>query len=619
MNQATDIMREHFQQDFVDLRNSRLAANGIAEHALDRRERSLDIRPFVIRLQKLLAMQNELSEQPIPSLRWRRALRVALERNEGFRALADRQFQVCIGTVRLVAEYARDVELLHCFRDERSKERRVLGIPFGHLYRRDDVSFHSADRMNLNPIMFAAHFLRAVLFLLPESDKLCAGKSRGVDREVGFHRAQWNCRSNDQVVNDRRDSFGFETAEKRIVVWGVGDESLALGIPQVSHETPRAASAVNLERGSENHVTQWQARATASLLRFRHIGTQVAEQVEEHLFLADLGRVVRGPVLRIGDADSGGFSYRRSLAVHRGFTEQDVLHGVHVFAGLLTQLEVGAGAVFPFAGNRHRVAPLVRLRRDDPSPLVPFRNLRGRRDNESPLLPCVDFHVVAPVHWYIPIVYPSGGTCQYRPYRLLVDTRGNLRWQRKPRKSAWSSWTDAVVDAGTNGCREKARGRWFAPNANRRAGTNRCLAEASAHSILCSCPRSSIGSESVSHRFAPTEKRDRLRRVGSRNRSRFQVWWWTREKQNASTPLADFDLHRVISVGGQGSRSVASAPAPKFPRSMADRDRACCAESKRCIWGSLACPKNQTPVTKKTPRERLLGQGPLRERGLVGC
>src|ERR1039458_5959240 len=78
MNQATDIVSEHLQQDFVDLRYSRLAAHRISEHALDGRERRLDIRPLVICLQKLFAVQNEVGEQLVPRLRWRRADRVAV-------------------------------------------------------------------------------------------------------------------------------------------------------------------------------------------------------------------------------------------------------------------------------------------------------------------------------------------------------------------------------------------------------------------------------------------------------------------------------------------------------------------------------------------------------------
>ena len=57
MNQATDIASEHLQQDFIDLRYPCPAAHGVTEHALDGRERRLDIRPLVIRLQKFFAVQ----------------------------------------------------------------------------------------------------------------------------------------------------------------------------------------------------------------------------------------------------------------------------------------------------------------------------------------------------------------------------------------------------------------------------------------------------------------------------------------------------------------------------------------------------------------------------------
>jgi hypothetical protein len=66
MNQAADIMSEHLQQDFVDLRYPRLAAHRVTEYALDGRERSLDIRALVISLQKLFAVQDEMREQLVP-------------------------------------------------------------------------------------------------------------------------------------------------------------------------------------------------------------------------------------------------------------------------------------------------------------------------------------------------------------------------------------------------------------------------------------------------------------------------------------------------------------------------------------------------------------------------
>ena len=128
MNQATDIVREHFQQDFVYLRDSRLAAHRVPEYALDRGERRLDIRPLVIRLQKLFAVQDEIRKQFVPRPRWRRSDRIALKRDERLSALTDRQFQIRVGTVRLVAEYSRDIELIHRFRNERRKERSILRV-----------------------------------------------------------------------------------------------------------------------------------------------------------------------------------------------------------------------------------------------------------------------------------------------------------------------------------------------------------------------------------------------------------------------------------------------------------------------------------------------------------
>jgi hypothetical protein len=230
MNQAADIMREHFQQDFIDLRNVRSAAHRVPERALDRGEGRFRIRALVVCLQEFLAVHDEVAEESVPSLGWRSGFRVALERNERLRALADRQFQVRVGAIRLVAHDAEHVELLRGLRDKRHEIRRVLRVSFRHLNGRDHVGFDAADCVDLNPIVFSARPFRPVLFLLPQPDKLRAGKARGVDGKVGFYRTERDCRTNNQVADDRRDRLGFKATEQRVVMRRLGDESLALRI-----------------------------------------------------------------------------------------------------------------------------------------------------------------------------------------------------------------------------------------------------------------------------------------------------------------------------------------------------------------------------------------------------
>jgi hypothetical protein len=55
MNQTSNIVGEHLEQDFVDLRYCCLAAHGIAEYPLDCGERGFDIRALVLFAQKFLA------------------------------------------------------------------------------------------------------------------------------------------------------------------------------------------------------------------------------------------------------------------------------------------------------------------------------------------------------------------------------------------------------------------------------------------------------------------------------------------------------------------------------------------------------------------------------------
>ena len=77
MNQASDIVSEHLQQDFVDLRNMPSAAHRIPEHALDRGECGFRIRPLVIRLQEFFAVHNEVAEESVPRFGRRGSLCVA--------------------------------------------------------------------------------------------------------------------------------------------------------------------------------------------------------------------------------------------------------------------------------------------------------------------------------------------------------------------------------------------------------------------------------------------------------------------------------------------------------------------------------------------------------------
>jgi len=69
VNHAHDVMAEHLHQKFVHLRRPRLAADLVAELALDGREGRLHVAPCVIRRKEFFAVHAEEVEQARPHLR----------------------------------------------------------------------------------------------------------------------------------------------------------------------------------------------------------------------------------------------------------------------------------------------------------------------------------------------------------------------------------------------------------------------------------------------------------------------------------------------------------------------------------------------------------------------
>src|SRR5208283_2475327 len=170
------------------------------------------------------------------------------------------------------------------------------------------------------------------------------------------------------------------------------------------------------------------------------------------------------------DADGGSLFNRRAVAVGSCFTKADVLHGVHVFAGLLAQLEIGTGAELAFFRDCHGIPAIFRLGRNDPRTAIPLRDFGRRCDLLSSFLPCV--HVRVPALRYILIVYLNRGTCQYLLYRVLVNTRGIGGWSKTRKKSGWLSLTDAAAVAGMSGYRAVMSALRSVRSANRLDGTS---------------------------------------------------------------------------------------------------------------------------------------------------
>jgi hypothetical protein len=134
---------EYLQQHFVDLCGQRPTPHGIAKYSLNSRERRFGIGPLVIDVQKFLTMHHEVSEKPIPRLRFRSRDRIALERYERLRPFQYSQFQIRVGTICFVSHNARNIELVCRLRNQGSEIRRILSIFFRRFDCSDYVGFRA--------------------------------------------------------------------------------------------------------------------------------------------------------------------------------------------------------------------------------------------------------------------------------------------------------------------------------------------------------------------------------------------------------------------------------------------------------------------------------------------
>lgn len=326
-----------------------------------------------------------------------------------------------------------------------------------------DMRFHAYHRVNLD-VVADVYFMPVFRGVVPiETLQSEAGR---IGCEIGFDRAERQTAGRDEVFNDGRDFRRLDHVEDRVIAGRVRDQSLGFGFVQVSHKSSRGNRRINLECSREQGVSNRQARATALLLDFGNPVAQIAEQVAERALLGSLGSIVRGPVLRIGDTHCRGDSFGSVSVI---FTLHGELDCECVLALDLPEFVVWASALIAVRSFRDGVFAVQTLRRHYPL-IALLDDSSGRRDFHSTLLS--SFHVRHPMHrWYIQIVYPCGGTCQYQSYILLVDTRGIDRWQ-KTRKSEWSSWTVADADAGMNGLRAATNGQLSVRSANRLDGTS---------------------------------------------------------------------------------------------------------------------------------------------------
>ena len=120
MNNADEVMTEHFQQGFVALGNRRLTADGVAELPLDSGEGRFDVRPLVVLSDKFIPVELKKMEQAIPGRRFSK-FGVRLERHKWCGPKRFNQVEVELRPVRFVGADSLDVEVARRLGDERGQ------------------------------------------------------------------------------------------------------------------------------------------------------------------------------------------------------------------------------------------------------------------------------------------------------------------------------------------------------------------------------------------------------------------------------------------------------------------------------------------------------------------
>jgi len=301
LNKATDIVTQNLTESFINLRRLGLASKTAAEFSLDHTERSLDIAALVVLLEKPLLVEFIVmihpppksglaldSRAPILRFLWLEAsgpLRnaVALKRNVRHGLMVHNGLEICRRQVSLISGDFGHCEIAACRFNQPLEERAIISKAIRNLNRRDDVRFHAADQMDLDPITFGHEPLVAILRINP-FDKAASRKARRVNGKIGLDRLQGQAAFFNESFEQRCQRSVFQVARNRIVVRGFGKMALVLSIAQIRHETTARKTGVHLKRARKDDVTKRQARASHLLFWFFHALAQLSEQLNKLFF-----------------------------------------------------------------------------------------------------------------------------------------------------------------------------------------------------------------------------------------------------------------------------------------------------------------------------------------------
>ena len=297
LNHAAEVMAQNLSQNFVLHGGIGLAPDRIPKLGPNHAERGLYVRAKVIPLQELLSMVvvtvEHLRPQPSSFVG-----SVVLERDEGLGTQGNNRFQVVLRGIPKISRHLSDIEVVGCVIEKGWEHGAIICIWSVDLNRCDDVGSHTTHDVGLNPSLLDSFF--AVLVVEP-TVKARGAETRGITGEMGFPSLEGQTTLGDEVHENRRGGFGFEGSEDRVVRRQLSGEALAMGIPEIAHESASGDGGVHLEDGREKKIrNRKRPSPRPGACGFGNASAEILEQDLEVVFFVGLGGVVSRPALTQG-------------------------------------------------------------------------------------------------------------------------------------------------------------------------------------------------------------------------------------------------------------------------------------------------------------------------------
>jgi len=283
----------------------------------------------------------------LPNFRMLRTGRaVRLERDERLRVMVCYYLQIVARQIGFVRAHLGHSEVASGCLNQSGELRTIVRVGVRDFDAGNDVGLRSAHQVNLDPLV-SFHLFRFGVFRLNPSSKATSRKARRIDRERRFDRLQRQTASLNQLFQERGQCWIFKVTRDRIVVRRSRQESLAVRVFQVAHETASAHCRIDLERAGENHIGQGQAWPPVLLDRFFDAFAQLSQQFQKAILLVSLRSVVGSPFLLVGLLDRDRLSESLSLRffVESKFALGHDLNRVKMLAPELPGCEIGTGAM----------------------------------------------------------------------------------------------------------------------------------------------------------------------------------------------------------------------------------------------------------------------------------